>query len=167
MSAPLVMAVLLSACGSPSVDRADVDFLSQMLPHHAAAIAAGRLAAQQGSDPRVRAFGQRVLAEQAPEVARMSSIAVREHLRLDLAVGSAHAMQEISAPELEALARLRGTAFDREFLALSARSEEGAAQMARNELADGRIPAARVLATSIASAPNGEIPELRRLLAAL
>ena len=161
------MLVLLGACGAQEDDKTDVTFLSQMLPHHAAALAAGRLAAEQGTDPRVRAFGERVLAEQTPEVARIKAIAVREHLHLDLAAGSSHAKQEINAAELAGLAHLRGTAFDRDFLILSARSEEGAAQMARTELMGGHIGTALMLAKSIASAPNGEIPELRTLLAAL
>jgi uncharacterized protein (DUF305 family) len=164
----LVVLVLLGACGSPAHNNwTDVEFLSRMLPHHAAALAAGRLAAKQGSDPRVRAFGRRVLAEQTPEVSRMMAIGVREHLRLDLAAGSAHAQHEISPTELARLTRLRGNEFDRAFLLLSIQSEDGAAQMARTELAGGRNRPALVLAKSIASAPDGEIPELRALFAAL
>ncbi|GAC1610701.1 MAG: hypothetical protein NVS3B26_18990 [Mycobacteriales bacterium] len=163
----LVGLLVLGACASPAGNAADVTFVSQMLPHHAAALAAARLAAEQGSDPRVRAFGERVLAEQTPEVARMKAVAVREHLHLDLAAGSAHAMQKISATELARLAGLRGTAFDRAFLMLSVRSEQGAAQMARTELAGGHVRVALMLAKSIASAPSGEIPELQALLAEL
>ncbi|GAC1445423.1 MAG: hypothetical protein NVS3B26_24360 [Mycobacteriales bacterium] len=166
-SAALAVLVLAGACGTPSRCTTDAAFLSRMLPHHAAALAAGKLAAERGSDPRVRAFGRRVLAEQTPEVTRMHVIAARERLPLDTAAGSAEAMQEISATELAGLARMQGADFDRTFLTLSIRSEEGAAQMARTELAGGRIRAALQLATSIASAPDGEILELRALLAAL
>lgn len=160
--------VLLAACGgsTPTSSPADAAFVRHMLPHHQRAIEVGALAASKGSDPRVRAFGRRIVAEQTPEVQRLAGDVDALHLtRQPTDAAGADGYIDDAA-----LARLRtesGRAFDRDVLLLSARSETGAAAMARAELAAGTYPPARTLASSIAGAPEGEIPELRALAAAL
>jgi len=63
--------------------------------------------------------------------------------------------------------RAVGAVFDRDVLLLSARSEIGAASMARTELAAGTYPPTRTLAQAISGAPQSEIPELQALAAGL
>jgi uncharacterized protein (DUF305 family) len=159
----------VAACGGhPAVaDRADATFLQDMTSHHAEAIAAAAIAETRGSDPRVRAFARRIVAEQTPELARMRAAATAAHLRLDPAAGAAMAVNRISPGELEQLQALSGAAFDRRFLSLSISSEQGAVQMATAELAGGRDATARTIATPIAGADHSEIPELQALLAQL
>jgi len=164
--------LLLSGCGgaatpsSPTAAEADATFVRHMFPHHQRAIAVGALAAQRGSDPRVRAFGQRIVAEQTPEEQRLAEWVSTLHL-------SQQPSDAIAADgyiDDAALTRLQtevGTVFDRDVLLLSARSEIGAASMARTELAAGTYPPARTLAQAISGAPQSEIPELQALAAAL
>jgi len=140
--------------------------MRHMLPHHQRAIAVGALAAQKGSDPRVRAFGQRIVAEQTPEEQRLAGWVGT--LQLSREPGDAMAADGyIDDAALVRLESESGTAFDRDILLLSARSEIGAAAMARAELAGGTYPPARTLAQAISGAPQSEIPELQALAAAL
>jgi len=168
-----VLVLLLSGCGgastasAPTVTAADSTFVRHMLPHHQQAIAVGALAAQQGSDPRVRAFGQRIVAEQTPEEQRLAEWVAT----LQLSQQPSDAMAADGYIDDAALTRLQttevGTVFDRDVVLLSARSEIGAASMARTELAAGTYPPARTLAQAISGAPQSEIPELQALAAGL
>ncbi len=181
--APLVIlgAVMLGACGGSSSATkpaapastaragavpADATFVRHMLPHHLRALQVGELAAQKGSDPRVRAFGRRIIAEQTPEEQRLARWVATLHV--NRAPGDA--MMADGYISDATLARLRtesGPTFDHAFLVLSARSETGAATMAQQELAGGTYGPARTLAASIAGAPHSEIPQLRALAASL
>ena len=120
--------------------------------------------AAQGSDPRVREFGRRIVAEQTPERDRLRSWVTTLHLTPspgDAAMASGFI-------DDATLARLRGesgAAFDRDALLTSANSETGAAEMSATELRGGTYPPARDLATAISTAPAGEIPLLRGLAA--
>lgn len=187
--APIIVGVLLAAgCGSPPAPStsapstpegpssgpaaasgptaADAAFVRHMLPHHRRAIEVGALAATRGADPRVRDFGRRIMAEQTPEEQRLTGWVTA----LGLIAGPGDAMAADGYVADATLARLRTepvAAFDRDVLLTSADSEAGAATMARAELDDGTYAPARELATSISTAPNGEIPELRALAAQL
>ena len=107
-----------------------------------------------------------VVREQVPEAIRLRSWVDTLGLHRSTADATA-ATGYIGDPGLRALQRLDGRAFDRRVLADSAASELGPASMARVELAGGRYEPARRLAASIATAPRGEVRELRALAAAL
>jgi len=95
------------------------------------------------------------------------------HHQRGIAVGALAAQQGSDADgyiDDVALTRLQtavGTVFDRDVLLLSARSEIGAASMARTELAAGVYPPARTVVQAISGAPQSEIPELQALAAGL
>lgn len=173
-AAALLAVLLLAGCsGSPAADpaadggtAADAAFVRHMLPHHQRALEVGRLALERGSDPRVRAFGQRILDEQTPEEAALAGWVTT----LGLTPQPGDAAMADGYVDDAALERLRTedpAAFDRDVLLASADSETGAAAMAAAELAGGTYEPARALATSIATAPTGEVVELRDLAADL
>lgn len=154
------------AGSAPVSNAADAAFVLHMLPHHERALEVGRLALERGSDPRVRAFGQRILDEQTPERAALAGWVTT--LGLTPAPGDA-AMADGYVDD-DTLSRLRTEAqpaFDRDVLLASADSETGAAAMAGRELEGGTYSPAQDLARNIATAPQGEIPELRDLAAQL
>ena len=135
-----------------------------MLPHHRRALEVGALMATQGSDPRVRDFGRRIVSEQTPERQRLESWVTP----LGITPSPEDAAMATGLIDDAALARLRGesgAAFDRDSLLASADSESGAAMMSGTELASGGYAPARELATAISTAPAGEIPALRGLAA--
>ncbi len=157
--------LLLGACSSASAKpgAADRIFLSDMIPHHERAIEVARIGMTRASDPRVVAFAKRIVREQTPELTTMQAQAART--TVDTTAGAAMALHRITDADVSALKALSGAAFDRRFLALNITSEQGAAQMARTELADGRATDSRKVAKGIAGAPTSEIPELQALLA--
>lgn len=171
----VIFVLALTACSSssapkaaqPTVSSADRAFVRDMLVHHERALQIGQLAASRGSDPRVRAFGQRILREQTPERERLQGWVMTLKVRSDPAQDTRMASGYVTDAQYASLQRLHGNQFDRQVLLLSASSETGAVQMAQEELSGGRYSPARALATSIAGARQTEIPELRKLAAAL
>ncbi len=63
-----------SAVASPSSSHnsADVDFLQDMITHHAQAVVMGDLAKDELTDPKVKAIAARISAEQKPEMRGMA-----------------------------------------------------------------------------------------------
>jgi uncharacterized protein (DUF305 family) len=169
-STALAPVIVLAACGGaspPAANGADATFLTDMTSHHAQAIAAAQIAETRGSDPRVRAFARRIVAEQTPELQRMDAAAAAAHLHLSAGEGAAMAVHRIDAADIAQLRTLTGTAFDRRFLSLSITSEQGAVTMAKAELAGGTDQTARTIAGPISGADHSEIPQLQALLASI
>ena len=157
-----------AAAPSPSSTAAtpvDVAYLSQMLPHHTRAIEIAQLATTRAQSPAVQAFARRIVREQTPELARMTTLS--RTVTLDTAAGAAMADHRVTDAELAQLQQATGTAFDRMFVTLSIASEQGAVAMSQPERAGGHVPGAVALANAINSAPTGEIPQLQALLASL
>ena len=167
--AALAVAGMLAACGAddtaPKHNDADIAFVAMMAAHHQRAIEVGQLAADKGSDQRVRDFGTLIVSQQTPELTSLRGWSK------DFPVPPNFDMRMPDGFIDDAvLARLRsetGTTFDRDFLLSSASSETGAATMSQRELASGVYDPARKLATSIATAPTTQIPKLRELAAQL
>ncbi|MGU3436623.1 DUF305 domain-containing protein [Actinomycetes bacterium M1A6_2h] len=164
-----ILALALAAavgCSSPAQAHNDTDaaFVLHMLPHHRRALEVAALAADQASDPRVAAFGERIVSEQTPEKDNLSAWVGD----LDLTAQPGDAAMAEGFIDDAAFAQLKtesGSTFDRHFLLLSAHSEEGAASMANIELRSGAYEPALALAKNISTAPSTQIPELRDLAA--
>lgn len=161
--------VALSGCSGstnvtpPGYNSADAAFIRDMAVHHGRALELGRLASARGTDPRVRAFGARIVREQTPEHDHLESWVKTLGLTANPAADSAMASGYVSDASYAALMKLSGPAFDKQVLLLSASSEDGAVTMAQAELATGTYEPARALAKSISGAKGTEIPELRKL----
>jgi uncharacterized protein (DUF305 family) len=138
-----------------------------MLPHHERALELGTAARDRGTDPRVRAFGVRILAEQTPERANLAQWATTLGVVVQPSSDHQDAAGYATDDTYRRLLAEPARAFDRDVLLLSASSEQGAVAMSQTELAGGSYRPARELATSIVGAQSGEIPELRRLAADL
>lgn len=57
--------------GMHRTGRADIDFLTMMIPHHAGAIEMARLVLRDGSDPQVREIAEMIIATQTAEIEGM------------------------------------------------------------------------------------------------
>ncbi|WP_188487817.1 DUF305 domain-containing protein [Williamsia phyllosphaerae] len=168
-AAVLVTSAGLTACGSDdaAATHNDTDglFISAMAMHHERAIEVGQLAANKGSDARVRDFGRLIVSQQSPELKALRgwSSEVPAPPNVDMGMPDGY----VTDAELARLRGETGVTFDRDVLLASASSETGAAAMAQRELASGIYDPARTLATSIATAPTTQIPKLHELAAQL
>lgn len=46
----------------------DIDFLRSMIPHHQGAVDMAKIVLEQGQDPEVKAFAEKIIATQAAEI---------------------------------------------------------------------------------------------------
>jgi uncharacterized protein (DUF305 family) len=152
---------------------ADVDFVRDMVVHHAQALRMAELAPGRVSDPRTAALAERIAAAQGPEIAGMQAwLESKDLQRVDLdhashaPGGTAHADMPgmATAAQLEQLVAARGEAFDRLFLQLMTVHHEGALQMADLALADGENVQVRALAQDIRVGQAVEIDRLQHVL---
>ena len=149
---------------SPEHGEADLAFVQQMQPHHEGALAMAELAPTRPGDPRVAALAGRIAAVQAPELQRLEALATawRVELTGEAADGGAGETDDAAA-----LQGLSGPEFDRQFLTRMVAHHEGALPLAREELARGRSPDARALATAVLAEQPAQVEEMQQLLTGL
>ncbi|MFF3853825.1 DUF305 domain-containing protein [Micromonospora sp. NPDC002575] len=162
--------------GSAAFGDADVMFAQMMIPHHRQAVEMAELAETRAADAEVKRLAAAIKAAQAPEVATMTGwLAGWGRPVLSPAPGHGHGMPEMdhampgmmSEADMTKLAGASGVDFDRKFLRTMIAHHEGAITMAREELAEGANPEAKALAQQIAISQQGEIDQMRKILARL
>ncbi|MFG1846505.1 DUF305 domain-containing protein [Micromonospora carbonacea] len=162
--------------GAAAFGDADVMFAQMMIPHHRQAVEMAELAETRAADPEVKRLAAAIKAAQAPEIATMTGWLTGWGRPVPSpAPGHGHDMPEMdhempgmmSEADMAKLAGARGVGFDRQFLTMMIAHHEGAIAMAREELAEGANPAAKALAQQIATSQQGEIDQMRKILARL
>lgn len=166
-----------AAGGAPATgakNKADVEFATMMIPHHAQAVAMAAMAPNQGTDPKVKALAAKIKEAQAPEIARMSGWLTGWGAPVpDTSGGSGmsgmggQAGGMMSAQEMTDLGKATGSGFDRMWLQSMTKHHEGAVDMAKTELAKGTNPDAKKLAQSIIDSQSSEIAEMKSILAGI
>jgi uncharacterized protein (DUF305 family) len=122
--------------GKPPYTRADVEFMSGMIGHHAQAVVMAGWAASHGAGTAVQRLAERIVVGQRDEIALMESW-LRERNEPVPGTDSAHAgmpgmahyphMPGMLTPDqLAQLDRARGAEFDRMFLTFMIRHHQGA-----------------------------------------
>ena len=194
----VTLGLTLAACGddsdrdtsSPSSDtataangdvfnQADVDFATNMIPHHAQAVQMANLTQGRTLDPAVQQLAEQIRDAQVPEVETMTdwltswSKEVPE-TSIDHVHGG-HDMSEMpsmddrpgmmSADEMEALMNASDADFQDMWLRMMTQHHVGAIEMARTEQQDGAFPGALKLADSIITSQETEIGQIKQLLA--
>ena len=125
--------------GRPPYTRADVEFMSGMIGHHAQAVVMAGWAAGHGAGIAVQRLAERIVVGQRDEIALMESW-LRERNEPVPGADSSHAgmpgmmhypqMPGMLTPqELERLSQARGGEFDRLFLTYMIRHHRGAITM--------------------------------------
>ena len=193
LTAALTAALLLLAgCGSDTDDSAapepsktehnsaDVTFATEMLPHHAQALSMVDLTLGRKLDPEVADLAEQIRNAQVPETETMVDLlnewgepvpeTSRDHVNAD-SHGS-HDGPEVdsdmpgmlSSEEMQALEEAPAAEFEQLFLEMMIEHHEGAIEMARTELDEGRYIPARELAEDIVSGQQDEIDTMESLL---
>src|SRR6266540_5473292 len=178
-------AVLLAGCGGgdndmghdgmdmPASDQpagdhnsADVEFATAMITHHQQALEMAALAEDRAQSPEVKALAAKIEKAQDPEIELMSGW-LRDWDQPVPSPGSMSGHQMpgmMSEHDMASLKDTSGKDFDRLFLKLMISHHQGAVDMARDEQKDGKNPAVKKLARSIATSQTAEIKQMRDLL---
>ena len=149
--------------GAPSPAPADVMFVQMMIPHHEQAIEMSEiLLAKDGMPAELRELAEQIAAEQGPEIERM-----RSWLRDwgmpemgDMAGGhGGHGGMDgmLSETELDELRDAEGDEAVVLFLRQMIAHHEGAIDMARDVIDNGRHPDVRALVDDIIASQQAEI----------
>ncbi len=164
--------------------RADVDFMTGMIGHHAQALVMSRLAPANGASAQVQTLAARIINAQNDEIAAMQHWLRQrgqpvpevhiDGLHLMVHGGGAHDHMHmpgmLSQAQLEELAAAQGALFDRLFLTYMIQHHSGAVSMVDDLFATdgaGLDGAAFKLASDINVDQRTEIARMRRMLDAL
>ena len=177
--------------GSTSVSAtehndADVAFATDMIQHHAQALAMVDLTLDRDLDPEVQALADDIRAAQAPEIETMSDWltewgeeipeTVRDHANAghdmdDMDHGEDHGETSgsempgmMSSEEMAALEDAGDAEFQDLWLEMMIEHHEGAVEMAEAEQADGQYEPAVDLAGEIQESQTAEIEKMQGLL---
>lgn len=181
---------LLAACGSdddPALSAAepndaDVTFAQGMIPHHEQAIEMAKLAESKAAAPEVKELARRIEQAQGPEIEQLRTW-LRSWGKDESASdggmdgmdgmagmddgGGSDGMGMMSEDEMRSLEGATAAEFDRMFLEMMIRHHEGAIDMARTEVDEGRLNEVKQMAQRIIDAQQAEIGEMRKLLETL
>lgn len=150
------------------VNRADVMFASMMIPHHEQAIEMSDvLLAKDRIDPRVASLAERIKQAQGPEIEQMQQWLDDWDTGMEGGMDGGHGAGMMGEDDLVALEQAEGEAASRLFLRQMIEHHEGAIEMARDQVADGRNPDVVGLAGSVVATQTLEIEQMKELLESL
>jgi uncharacterized protein (DUF305 family) len=153
-------------------DAADVDFATDMIPHHEQAVAMSGLVAQRSTDPAMVKLAADIAAAQGPEIETMKAFLVQWNAGADAGHDAHDAMPGmqmqgmVDDATMTRLESLSGAQFDQLWLQSMIGHHEGAIAMAKTEIADGANADAKALAQQIVTAQEAEITQMKEMLAA-
>lgn len=185
---PLVLLLaLVSGCGSNDKPHAmsstehndaDVTFATEMIQHHAQALAMVNLTVDRKLTPSFEALATRIREAQAPEIETMTDWldewgekipeTVNDHMNHDMGTmpeGTEDMPGMMSADEMKQLEDAPDGDFETMWLEMMIRHHKGAIEMAKAEQSDGKYKPAVDLANSIASSQSDEIEEMKGMIA--
>lgn len=157
-------------------NTADVKFAQMMIPHHEQAIEMAAMAESRSQNAKVRELAAAIEAAQDPEIQMMYSwlkkwgedtpTGMGGHTMGDGSMMDDGQMGEgmMNQDDMTELEKATGAAFDRTFLTMMIEHHEGAIEMAEDEKADGKFPAARSMADDIIRTQSTEIAQMRKML---
>ena len=121
--------------------KADIDFMSGMIPHHAQAIAMAKLAPNRGASPAIQRLTGRIINAQQDEIVLMQQwladrrqpVPEADPRGMKMTMGG-HEMMHLmpgmlSQAQMDSLDRARGPEFDRLFLVYMIQHHKGAVSM--------------------------------------
>lgn len=171
-------AAVQTASDGSTFNQADVDFATQMLPHHAQAVQMVVMAQGRELDAPVAALMEDIRTAQVPEIETMSDWLTAwdepvpatslDHANADKDTGDMSGMSDMpgmmTSDQMGALEAATGSAFQTMWLQMMVSHHEGAVEMANLEIEDGTNAEAVALATSIVKSQTAEIASMGEML---
>ena len=163
--------------------KADVDFMSHMIGHHAQAIEMSRLAPTRGASPSVRTLAERIINAQQDEIAIMqrwlrdrgqpvpeprSAAMPMEHAGNDMRAMMMPGM--LTPAQMKQLEEAKGAEFDRLFLTDMIQHHRGAIEMVKSLFATSGAAQDQTVfkvASEVNVDQTTEVARMTRMLAAL
>lgn len=133
----VVAPFLILACSSA---KDSTKFASEAAQGGMAEVELGRLAAQRATDPSVREFGQRMVADHSKAGAELRAIASRKNLQLP------NDMTSAQKSERDKLAKLSGAEFDKEYMTAMVKDHEDDVKAFETQSKDGNDPDVKAFA---------------------
>jgi len=196
MLAAATLTLALAGCGNddgaePAADQtaangdvfntADVEFATQMIPHHAQALEMVDLTVGRDLTPETAELVESIRAAQTPEVEQMTdwltawdqevpatsldhSNAEGEGEDMEGMEGMEDMPGMMSSDEMAALADAPDAEFEQMFLEMMIEHHTGAVEMAETEQEEGQFAEAITLAEGIESGQTAEISEMETIL---
>lgn len=189
-AAVLALSGALAACGDDATDAtadpsagrtaengdvfngADVQFATDMIPHHAQAIEMVALTQGRVLDPEVAAIADEIRGAQEPEIQTMTTWLTDwgqdvpdASSSMDMGGDDMSSMSGMMSPdEMTGLAEASDAEFQDMWIEMMIAHHTGAIEMAQAEQGNGEFPDAIALAKEIESAQQIEIEQLEGLL---
>ena len=154
-----------TAANGDTYNDADVEFATEMIPHHADALVMVDMTQGRDLSPELAQLTEDIRAAQAPEIERMADwltawkVEVPETSRDHVNSHDKGDMGDmgLDADDLSMLEDADGNGFETMWLAMMIDHHEGAIEMAQEEQAAGLFPEAIALAESIQTSQTAEI----------
>lgn len=153
---------------SSGFNDVDVEFATDMIPHHRQAVEMAELAETRADSAEVKHLAVQIMNAQDPEIQTMSGWLTEwgkpvpeDTAGMDMA-GSMPGM--MSSDDMSKLMSASGAEFDQMFLTMMIEHHQGAIEMAGTEQRAGTSTDAIALAEQIAAAQADEIATMQRLL---
>jgi uncharacterized protein (DUF305 family) len=147
----------------------DVQFAQLMIPHHEQAVELAAIVPGRTTNPNVVALAEKIAAEQKPEISTMKAMLLQWDVKLE-SHESGHAGMAMAGMVDDAtmvkLDNLRGADFDTLWLQSMISHHQGAIEMAKTEIADGKSADLISLAQNIVAAQQAEIDQMKQILGA-
>jgi uncharacterized protein (DUF305 family) len=174
-----------SAAGHPAAfNDQDVDFATNMIPHHQQAVEMAAMVPDRSTDPAVLKLAADISAAQGPEIETLKVFLVQWKEGSDTPQDNPTATSQspdphqghggmdpsmnmqgmVDAAAIANLASLKGPEFDKAWMQAMIAHHEGAIQMANAEIAGGTNVDAKRLAQQIVTAQQGEITQMKQML---
>ena len=155
-----------SSSSTAAFNDADVMFAQMMIPHHKQALEMAALAETRAEDPEIKTLAAAIKGAQDPEIATLTGWLTTWGKPVEAPMS--HGMSGMLTEEdMKNLAATTGKDFDKAFAQLMIAHHEGAVEMARQEISSGQNAEAVALANTVATAQNGEIDQMKAILARL
>ena len=187
--ATLAAAIVLSSCGTAatqnqglsasatSTDQVaahnadDVMFAQMMIPHHQQAVELAAMVPDRSNNPDVIALAAKIAGEQQPEIDTMKALLLQWNVDPnEMSHESGHAGMAMAGMVNDAtmvrLDSLKGASFDMLWLQSMISHHQGAIEMAKTEIADGKSADLITLAKNIVAAQQAEIDQMKQMLGA-